>query len=318
LIKGLITKIESKDFYVLTDQNITYRCSLRGKFKNEFALKKDKLYLTNIATVGDTVEFESTNSNGGVIHSVEDRKNYISRKAPKIKGASYRGERLEQIIAANVDQIIVISSVHLPEFNNKTLDRFLVTAESAHIKSVVAINKSDLITNDEIKEWADLYEEIGYPVFVTSAVTKNGMEELSRILPNKITLFWGQSGVGKSTLLNILFPQLNLKVGDISESTGKGVHTTVTSIMIPVDENTLIIDTPGVREIDPYGIKKEDLSHYFLDFEEYLSKCKFNTCTHYHEPGCGVMDAVEKGEIAFERYDSYLRMLDTIEEDLHF
>jgi ribosome biogenesis GTPase len=271
-----------------------------------------------MATVGYTVEFESTNSNGGVIHSVEVRKNYISRKAPKIKGASYRGERLEQIIAANVDQIIVISSVHLPEFNNKTLDRFLVTAESAHIKSVVAINKSDLITNDEIKEWADLYEEIGYPVFVTSAVTKNGMEELSRILPNKITLFWGQSGVGKSTLLNILFPQLNLKVGDISESTGKGVHTTVTSIMIPVDENTLIIDTPGVREIDPYGIKKEDLSHYFLDFEEYLSKCKFNTCTHYHEPGCGVMDAVEKGEIAFERYDSYLRMLDTIEEDLHF
>ncbi len=318
MIKGLITKIESKDFYVLTDQYKTYRCTLRGKFKKEFALKKDKLYLTNIAAVGDTVEFESVNSNGGVIHSIEDRKNYISRKAPKIKGASFRGERLEQIIASNIDQIIVISSVHQPEFNNKTLDRFLVTSESANIKSVIVINKSDLNTNDEIKNWADLYEEIGYPVIVTSAVTKNGIEDLKNILPNKITLFWGQSGVGKSTLLNILFPQLNLKVGDISESTRKGVHTTVTSIMIPVNENSFVIDTPGVREIDPYGIKKEDLSHYFPDFEEYFSNCKFNTCTHYHEPGCGVIDAVEEGKIAFERYDSYLRILDTIEEDLHF
>ena len=109
-----------------------------------------------------------------------------------------------------------------------------------------------------------------------------------------------------------------MKVGDVSESTRKGIHTTVTSIMIPVNENTFVIDTPGVREIDPYGIKKEDLSHYFPDFEEYFSNCKFNTCTHYHEPGCGVIDAVEEGEIVFERYDSYLRILDTIEEDLHF
>ena len=304
--------------YVLTNQNETYRCILRGKFKNEFALKKDKLYLTNIAAVGDMVEFDETNGNTGVIHSIEERKNYISRKAPKIKGASYRGERLEQIIAANIDQIIVISSVHQPEFNNKTLDRFLITAESAHIKSVITINKSDLINNDEIKNWVDLYKNLGYPVIVTSAVTKNGIEELKKTLPDKITLFWGQSGVGKSTLLNILFPQLDLKVGDISESTKKGVHTTVTSIMIPLDENTFVIDTPGVREIDPYGIRKEDLSHYFPDFEEYLSNCKFNTCTHLHEPDCGVIDAVEKGEIAFERYDSYLRILNTIEEDLLF
>ncbi len=318
MIKGLITKIESKDFYVLTDQNKTYRCTLRGKFKKEFALKKDKLYLTNIAAVGDTVEFEEANSNGGVIHSIEKRKNYISRKAPKIKGASYRGERLEQIIAANIDQVIVISSVHQPEFNNKTLDRFLVISESAHIKSVIVINKSDLDNENKISTWKELYEGIGYHLIVTSAVTKDGIEELRKILPNKITLFWGQSGVGKSSLLNILFPQLNLKVGDISESTKKGIHTTVTSVMIPVDENTFIIDTPCVREIDPYGIKKEDLSHYFPDFEEYFSNCKFNTCIHYHEPDCGVIDAVEKGEIAFERYDSYLRILNTIEEDIHF
>jgi ribosome biogenesis GTPase len=304
--------------YVLTDQNITYRCTLKGKFKNEFTLKKDKLYLTNIAAVGDMAEFEATNDNTGVIHSVEERKNYISRKAPKIKGASYRGERLEQIIAANIDQIIVISSVHQPEFNNKTLDRFLITAESAHIKSIITINKSDLLTNDEIKNWVDLYEEIGYPAIVTSAITKNGLNKLKKILPNNTTLFWGQSGVGKSTLLNILFPQLDLKVGDISESTRKGIHTTVTSVMIPVNETTYVIDTPGVREIDPYGIKKEDLSHYFSDFEEYLSNCKFNTCTHYHEPECGVIEAVEKGDISFERYDSYLRILDTIEEDLLF
>jgi ribosome biogenesis GTPase / thiamine phosphate phosphatase len=153
---------------------------------------------------------------------------------------------------------------------------------------------------------------------VTSAVTEAGTDELKNILPNKKTLFWGQSGVGKSSLLNILFPELELKVGEISHSTQKGVHTTVTSIMIPVDKNTFIIDTPGVREIEPYGIRETDLCHYFPDFESFLSDCKFSTCVHYHEPGCGVIAAVENGEIAFERYDSYLRILNTIEEDIHF
>lgn len=169
-----------------------------------------------------------------------------------------------------------------------------------------------------MSKWKELYEEIGYKVIITSAVSKEGTDKLKNILPNKKTLFWGQSGVGKSSLINILFQGLNLKVGNISSSTQKGVHTTVTSIMIPIDEKTYIIDTPGVREIEPYGIRETDLGHYFPEFENFLSACKFNTCTHNHEPGCGIISAVENGEIAIERYDSYLRILNTIEEDIHF
>ena len=138
------------------------------------------------------------------------------------------------------------------------------------------------------------------------------------MLSGKKSLFWGQSGVGKSSILNKIFPDLKLKIGDVSHYTSKGIHTTVTSRMIPLDKNTFIIDTPGIREIDPYGIKKEDLSHYFIEFEKFAGQCKFNTCTHQHEPGCKVIDAVKKELISTERYDSYLRILKTIEEDLNF
>jgi ribosome biogenesis GTPase len=166
--------------------------------------------------------------------------------------------------------------------------------------------------------WKELYENIGYNVLITSAVTKDGLNELKEILLGKKSLFWGHSGVGKSSILNIIYPNLNLKIGRISNYDGKGTHTTVTSSMIQVEEDTFIIDTPGLREIDPYGIKKEDLGHYFVDFSDFLSECRFNTCTHYHEPDCGVISAVENGDIDELRYDSYLRLLNTIEEDIIF
>jgi len=166
--------------------------------------------------------------------------------------------------------------------------------------------------------WKELYEEIGYDVTITSAINKDGLEELKSSLLKKKSLFFGQSGVGKSTILNLIFPHLNLKIGRISNYDGKGTHTTVTSSMIQVEEDTFIIDTPGVREIDPYGIKNEDLGHYFVDFTDFLAECRFNTCTHYHEPDCGVISAVKNGNIDESRYDSYLRLLNTIEEDLLF
>lgn len=155
-------------------------------------------------------------------------------------------------------------------------------------------------------------------MIVSSAIECTGIEEIKKLLLNKKSLFWGQSGVGKSSLLNVMFPQIDLKTDDISSYTLKGKHTTVTSVMIPVENNTFVIDTPGVREIDPYGIQKTDLGHYFKEFNEYLPDCKFSTCTHQHEPECAVIKAVEKEEISEERYDSYLRLLETIEEDLHF
>jgi len=225
---------------------------------------------------------------------------------------------LEQIIAANIDQVIIQTSISRPKFNNKTLDRFLVATESSQIESIVVINKSDLDKKKQIGEWQNLYESIGYKVIVTSVPDKIGIEEVSKILEGKKSLFFGQSGVGKSSLLNLIYPDLKLKIGDISDYTSKGTHTTVTGIMIPVGDETYVIDTPGVREIDPFGIRKEDLCHYFIDFDQYKSNCKFSTCIHDHEPECAVIEAVENDKISELRYDSYLRILDTIEDDIKF
>ena len=281
-------------------------------------LKKEKLYKTDIAVVGDFVEFENADKNSGVIDKIEKRENYISRKSPKIKGAGYRGERLEQVIAANIDSLFIISSVILPYFNNKVIDRFLVTAESSGIKPYIIINKTDLDQENLIDEWAEIYENIGYKVFKSSVVDNSGIDEIRKSLAGKKNLFWGQSGVGKSSIINKIYPGLDLGVGEISNFTDKGKHTTVTSIMIEAEKDTFIIDTPGVREIDPYGIRKEDLGHYFIEFPDFALDCRFNTCTHLHEPGCAVIEAVEKGQISPERYDSYLRILETIEQDIVF
>jgi len=254
----------------------------------------------------------------GVIYEILERKNYLSRKAIKTRGASYRGERLEQVIASNLDNIFIVTSFAEPDFNNKTLDRFLVACESSKIKSNIIINKADLAEDDSVNEIKNLYTKIGYDVFVTSVENKFGFEKILKSLKGKKNLFWGQSGVGKSSILNLLFPNLNLKVGEVSDYTLKGTHTTVTSVMMFVKDGTYIIDTPGVREIDPFGIRKEDLGHYFKEFENHLNNCRFNTCTHHHEPSCAVINAVENGEISELRYDSYLRILETVEKDINF
>jgi ribosome biogenesis GTPase / thiamine phosphate phosphatase len=281
-------------------------------------MKKDKLFFTDFIAVGDYVEFEMNRDLTGVITKIEERRNHLSRKLPKVRGASYRGERLEQVIAANIDNVIIITSVTSPEFNNRVLDRFLAAAESSHLKVIIVMNKIDLDESGISADWKNLYERIGYKFILTSAETNFGISLLKEELRGAKNLFWGHSGVGKSSLLNKLYPELNLRIGEVSQFTSKGTHTTVTSVMIKVEENTFIIDTPGIREIDPYGIRKSDLGHYFVEFVEYINKCKFNTCTHHHEPGCAVIIAVQNGTISEERYDSYLRILDTIEDDLNF
>lgn len=254
----------------------------------------------------------------GFIHKIDKRKNYISRKAPRIKGAGYRGERLEQVTAANIDELYIVSSVYEPDFNNKVVDRFLVTGESSHIKVNIIINKTDLDKENYIDEWAGLYKSIGYDVFKTSVKNQEGLNELKKNMNGKISLMWGHSGVGKSSLLNSIYPSLNLRTGIISRFTDKGTHTTVTAEMINVEPGTYIIDTPGIREVEPYGMKKEDLGHYFPEFLPYINKCKFNTCIHNHEPGCAVVEAVEEEKISVDRYESYLKILATIEDDIIF
>jgi len=318
-IRGIIFRIESKDYYIYSPEKLVLiRSSLRGKFKQEFKLKKDKLYQTDIATIGDYVEFDLNKDGTGVIHTIEKRKNYISRKAPKTRGAGFGGERLEQLIAANIDNIFIISSTLEPPFNSRVIDRLIVAGESSQLSVFIIINKIDLDTNDLMNYWFNLYKNIGYKIFKTCALTGKGLKEVKKFLKGKKSVFWGQSGVGKSSLLNKIFPELNLQIGKISSYTEKGIHTTVTGIMIKVAEDTYLIDTPGIREIDPFGIRKQDLGHYFIEFANYISDCRFNTCTHQHEPDCAVINAVEKGEITVERYESYLRILDTIEEDIIF
>lgn len=293
------------------------RSSLKGKFKKNFNLKKDKLYQTDIAVVGDFVEFEFNSDGTGVITEVMQRKNYLSRKAPKIRGASYRGERLEQIVAANIDEVFVVASFAEPTFNNKTVDRFLVACESSNLKANLIINKIDLDTENQSNKLASFYRSIGYYTTLTSTVTNKNIEIIKNLIHGKKCLFWGPSGVGKSSLLNKIYPELNLKVAAISAYTMKGKHTTVTSRLFYMGEDTYIIDTPGIREIDPYGIKKEDLGHFFPEFKNFITACRFNTCTHYHEPGCAVVKAVENSLISEIRYDSYLRILNTIEDDMN-
>lgn len=254
----------------------------------------------------------------GVITEVSERRNYLSRKAPKIKGSSHRGERLEQVIAANIDKLFVITSTAEPKFNNKLLDRIIVAGESAGLDTIIVINKTDIIFDDYVLAWIDLYEEIGYQVIATSIVDNRGLVEIKEQLTGAKSLFWGQSGVGKSSILNKIFPELKFRIGEISQWHMKGKHTTVTSIMEKVGDQTFIIDTPGIREIDPYGIRKEDLGHYFREFTSYLENCRYGSCTHNHEPGCAVIQAVENEEIPVERYESYLNILNTIEEDMNF
>ena len=291
---------------------------LRGKFKKDYNLKKDKLYLTDIAVVGDVVEFDLNKDGTGSIFRIDERRNYLSRKSPRLKGAGYRGERLEHVVAANIDELYIVSSVYNPDFNNKVIDRFLVTGESSKINVNIIINKMDLDTDNLVGEWLELYKSLGYKVYTTSAKKETGMKALKSDLTNKISLFWGHSGVGKSSLLNKLFPSLNLKTGIISSFTDKGKHTTVTAEMIQVETGTWIIDTPGIREIEPYGMRSEDLCHYFPEFLPYINDCRFNTCTHNHEPGCAVLAAVENEIISPIRYESYLRMLETVEDDIIF
>lgn len=244
------------------------------------------------------------------------RKNYLSRKAGKYRGTLKRGERLEQIIASNIDNLLIVTSIKSPKFNNRFLDRVIVSGESAKINTIIVINKVDLDDRNLAEEWEQLYSEIGYTVFITSAVNGKGIPQIKDYLNNNVNIFWGQSGVGKSTLLNSMYTNLNFEVGEVSNYSQKGTHTTVTGKMCKVSDDTYVIDTPGIREIDPYGIKKEDLSHYFKEFVNYIHYCKFNTCIHQHEPGCAVVQAVERNDISFERYESYLNMLNTIEDDM--
>jgi ribosome biogenesis GTPase len=268
----------------------------------------------DIVTIGDRVKISLNKDGRGEILKIMERENYFSRKAPLLKGTSGKGERLEQIFAANIDNIVIVASANNPVFNNRLIDRIIVAAESSHLNVIIIINKCDIGSDQEIEDWKEIYTSCGYEVIVTSVKENIGLFKLSEAIKNTTNLFCGLSGVGKSSLLNSLFPQLDFRVGEVSELLHKGKHTTVSAVLQKIDEKTVIIDSPGIREFAPFGIIREDLSHYFIEFVPYLKNCRFSTCTHQHEPGCAVIEAVENEQISVERYYSYLNILENIED----
>jgi len=274
-------------------------CSLRGRLKKEKGIGK--------VAVGDKVELERMDDGGGVITGVLPRSSRLSRR-------SADGRR-EQLIAANVDQLGAVISVARPEPVFPLLDRFLVLAEANDISAFVVSNKVDLSGPEKARESFGVYRDIGYDVLYTSAKSGEGMEELREQLAGHVTLFVGSSGVGKSSLLNALQPGLGLRVGEISKALERGRHTTVAAALHPLDVGGYVVDTPGLGKMHLWEMGEQDLAHCFREFAPYLGDCKFDDCSHVHEPDCRILEAVERGDISALRYGSYRKILEESGEE---
>ena len=271
-------------------------CNVRGR------LKREQL-ATDLVATGDRVLWQPTRPGRGVIEEVLPRETQLSRRRPGHAEA-------EQVIVANPDQAIFILSIREPPPNLRMLDRLLVLAENNDLPAIVCANKVDLADGEgEARELFDVYEEIGYPVLYTSAKTGQGIEELRQHLLKNLSVLSGPSGVGKTSLLNAIQPNLGLATRHISDATGKGRHTTVGVRLWPLDGGGYVADTPGLREAGLWDIEPEELAWHFIEFRPYLSDCRFSTCTHTHEPGCAVKAALDAGQISERRYESYRRML---------
>ena len=283
------------------DDGLTADCKIKGNFRLR------GIRSTNPIAVGDRVEVKD-----GFIIEIEDRRNYIIRKSINLSKQSH-------ILAANVDQALLVVTVSKPETSTTFIDRFLASAEAYRVPVILIFNKTDLLTDDELhyqQMMIQLYETIGYECRAISAERGDGVEELRPLLEGKITLLSGNSGVGKSTLINRLVPTANQRVADISDAHQTGMHTTTFSEMIPLNSsNSWLIDTPGIKGFGTFDIEREELTSYFKEIFEFSKQCRFSDCTHTHEPGCAVLKAVEDHYIAQSRYQSYLSMLEDKDEN---
>jgi ribosome biogenesis GTPase len=311
-VHGLVIRNTGYSYTVKSDAGEVFDCKVKGNFRIR------GIRTTNPVAIGDKVTFTPQEVDGdieqakqGLITELDDRKNYIIRKSTNLSKQSH-------IIAANVDMCFLIVTIQQPETPLQFIDRFLASAEAYSVPVTLVFNKIDLI-DDEWKGYLDgvvnLYETVGYPYRCISAKTGEGVEELRSELQNKITLLSGNSGVGKSTLINTLFPHLNLRTCEISDAYETGKHTTTFSEMYEVGEDGYIIDTPGIKGFGTFNMKKEEVSHYFKEIFRFSADCRFNNCTHTHEPHCAVREAVERHDIAESRYNSYLSMLEDEKED---
>lgn len=304
-MEGIVTKSTGSWYTVYAKTGEKIECRLKGKFR----LKGIKS--TNPITVGDHVKFELEESkNTGVINKIFDRKNYIIRKSVNLSKQTH-------IIAANIDIAFLLVTIDNPPTFAGFIDRFLATAEAYNIPVVLLFNKLDLYNDDELEKLATfdaIYSEIGYKCIAISATKKIGIDEVKELMKGKTTMFSGHSGVGKSTLINAIEPSLNLKTAEISRQHKQGQHTTTFAEMFELSFGGFIIDTPGIKGFGVVDFKPEEITDYFPEFFKLKSKCKFNNCLHINEPICAIKDAVENGDIAHSRYNSYVQMVEGDEE----
>lgn len=300
-IRGRVLQAQSGFFTVETEDDEILVCQLRGRLKQGPKLG-------DILAIGDWVAVSKQEPGTGMIEAVEPRRNMLYRMAPTPRG------EYQQIIIANADQAIFMYAAAQPEPRLRMLDRFLVIAEKEGIKAIVVANKIDLTGLEPARKLFSRYKEIGYPVLYTSVVSRQGIEELKERLISKVSLFAGPSGVGKTSVLNEIQPGLGLAVREVSETTQKGKHTTVARKLVPLQEGGYVADTPGLKALDLWDIEPEEVDGYFPEISSRVADCRFSDCTHIHEPGCAVKQALENEEIHPERYQSYLRMRQ-IEED---
>ena len=296
--KGMVMQSTGSWYEVRTDNGDVVRCRLRGQFR----IKGIKT--TNPVVVGDHVEFIIENDGCGYIVAIAPRKNYIDRKSTNLS-------KISHIIAANIDRAFLVVTLREPRTSLGFIDRFLVAAEGFRIPCCLVFNKMDMYDEDEkveIEQLRAIYENIGYQTLCTSVVTGEGIGEMKTMMSGRVSLCSGHSGVGKSALINTIDPSLNLRIGAISEVHEKGKHTTTFATMFPVGDG-FIIDTPGIKEFGLIQYKPEEIRDYFPELRKYNNQCRFSDCSHTHEPGCKVLEALDRGEIAPHRYENYLNIL---------
>jgi ribosome biogenesis GTPase len=305
-MRALIYKSTGSWYIAKNAEGKTFNARIKGIFKI------DNISSTNPIAVGDEVEMdiEDVEEESAMIHEIFPRKNYVARISPHNK-------RMHHIVASNLDQCLLFATLRDPKTSQGFIDRFLVACESYHIPAVIVFNKADIYRTKEMvvfEELKTVYEAIGYKVILASVQENIGIDEIKALLKNKTSLLSGHSGVGKSTFINAVLPDFNLRTAEVSGWSGKGMHTTTFAEMFDLDLGGRIIDTPGLREFGIVDVPKQELSHYFPEMRDLINHCQFNNCLHINEPGCAIKAAVNSGEVSIERYVSYCTILEKMEE----
>ncbi len=308
-MKARIYKSTGSWYSVKSEAGTVYQARMKG------VVKLDNITSTNPIAVGDWVTYEMEDEQRGTVMITEilDRNNYVARQSPHNK-------RQKHIIASNIDQSILLVTLKAPKTSQGFIDRFLISCELYHIPAIIVFNKADIYGPKEMKvyeQMKQMYSQVGYQVHLISIEQKQSLDALQALLQNKITLLSGHSGVGKSSFINYLFPELDINTQEVSDWSGKGLHTTTFAQMYDLPKGGAVIDTPGMRELALVNIEKEELAQYFPEMRSIMNDCQFNNCQHINEPGCAVKAAVEKGTISEARFYSYIDLWHTMQEPMY-